>query len=111
LRIGWRYLLIGAAISLILTCELLFLGKTPGSSFDATFPLEIPIVAVLGSIGGLITFTSDRTKRVFEYLLAYGVRLRNLFINGLLATAAMSRSSSESRSRRERGWRSSEGSP
>lgn len=75
---------------MILTCELLFLGKHPGAGFDATFPLEIPVFAVLGSIGGLITFTSDRTKGVFEYLLAYGVRPRNLFINGLLATAAMS---------------------
>jgi hypothetical protein len=90
LRIGWRYLLIGIAISLFLTCELLFLGKTPGSSFDTTFPLEIPLFAVLGSTGGLMTFASDRTKGVFEYLLAYGVRPRNLFTNGLLATASMS---------------------
>ena len=83
-------MLIGAAISLLLTCELLFLGKIPGSAFDATFPLEIPLFTVLGSMGGLMTFTSDRTKGVFEYLMAYGVRPRNLLINGLLATAAMS---------------------
>jgi hypothetical protein len=89
LRIGWRFLLIGAAIALLLTGELLFLGKKPGSAFDATFPLEIPLFAVLGSMGGLMTFTSDRTKGVFEYLMAYGVRPRNLFTNGLLATAAM----------------------
>jgi hypothetical protein len=72
-----------------LTCELLFLGKDPGAGFDTTFPLEIPLFAVLGSTGGLMTFTSDRIKGVFEYLLAYGARPRNLFINGLLATAAM----------------------
>ena len=89
LRIGWRYLVLGAGISLLLTCELLFLGKSPGSAFDTTFPLEIPLFAVLGSIGGLMTFTSDRTKGVFEYLLAYRVRPGNLFINGLLATAVM----------------------
>lgn len=90
LRIGWRYLVIGAGISLLLTCELLFLGKSQGAAFDSTFPLEIPLFAVMGSTGGLVTFTSDRTKGVFEYLLAYGVRPRGLFINGLLATAAMS---------------------
>jgi hypothetical protein len=50
----------------------------------------MPLFAVLGSIGGLMTFTSDRTKGVYEYLLAYGVRPRGLFLNGLLATAAMS---------------------
>jgi len=90
LRIGWRFLLIGAAISLLLTGELLFLGKKPGSAFDATFPLEIPLFAVLGSMGGLMTFASDRTKGVFEYLMAYRVPPRNLLINGLIATATMS---------------------
>lgn len=90
LRIGWRYLLIGMVMSLFLTSELLFLGKSPGAAFDKTFPLEIPIFAVLGATGGLMTFTSDRTKGVFEYLLAYGVRPRELFTNGLLATVALS---------------------
>ena len=56
---------IGAVISLLLTAELLFLGKSHGSAFDTTFPLEIPLFAVLGSTGGLMTFTSDRTKGVF----------------------------------------------
>ncbi len=36
-----------------------------------------------------MVFTTDRTKGVFEYLLAYRVRPRNLFVNGLLATAVM----------------------
>ncbi|MCI4336687.1 MAG: hypothetical protein L3K17_05775 [Thermoplasmata archaeon] len=89
LRIGWRYLAIGVAISLLLTLELLFLGKSRGAQFDGTFPLEIPLFAVMGSTGGLMTFTSDRTKGVFEYLLAYGVRPRALFINGLLSAAVM----------------------
>ncbi len=90
MRIGWRYLAIGIAISVLLSSELLFLGKSRGALFAPTFPLELPIFAVLGSIGGLMTFTSDRTKGVFEYLLAYGVRPGNLFRNGLIATVAMS---------------------
>jgi hypothetical protein len=36
-----------------------------------------------------MTFTSDRTKGVFEYLMAYGVRARSLFLDGLVATAVM----------------------
>jgi hypothetical protein len=60
-----------------------------GSAFATTYPLEVPIFAVLASTGGLITFTSDRTKGVFEYLIAYGVRPQSLFVNGLLATITL----------------------
>ncbi|HEV8050201.1 MAG TPA: hypothetical protein VGP88_06365 [Thermoplasmata archaeon] len=88
LRIGWTYLAIGAFVSLLLTGILLF-GVHRGSAFVTTYPLELPIFAVLGSTGGLMTFTSDRTKGVFEYLIAYGVRPRSLFVNGLLATITM----------------------
>ncbi len=88
LRIGWLYLAIGSVMSLFLSLILL-LGKDH-AAFATTFPLEIPLFAVLGSTGGLMTFSSDRTKGVYEYLLAYGVPPRTLFTNGLLATAAMS---------------------
>jgi len=88
--IGWRYLAIGTGLALLLSLILLVATKHGGTAFSMTFPLEIPLFAVLGSMGGLMTFTSDRTKGVFEYLIAYGVRPRGLFTNGLLATAAMS---------------------
>jgi len=87
--VGWRYLVIGTAISLLLALILLF-GAHRASAFLTTFPLEVPLFAVLGSMGGLMTFTSDRTKGVFEYLIAYGIPSRTLFLNGLLSTAAMS---------------------
>jgi hypothetical protein len=86
--IGWLYFVIGTVISLILALALLATARH-GTTFVTTFPLEIPLFAVLGSQGGLMTFSSDRTKGVFEYLIAYGVRPRTLFINGLLSTAAM----------------------
>lgn len=86
--IGWLYFAIGAGISLVLTLVLLATAHR-GTAFVTTFPLEIPLFAVLGSQGGLMTFSSDRTKGVFEYLIAYGVRTRTLFLNGLLSTAAM----------------------
>jgi hypothetical protein len=85
--IGWLYLVIGSVISLILALVLVFGAHR--TAFATTFPLEIPLFAVLGSMGGLMTFSSDRTKGVFEYLIAYGVRPRTLFINGLLSAAAM----------------------
>ena len=87
--IGWRYLAIGTGLALFLSVILLTTGKT-SATFLVTFPLELPFFATLGSMGGLQTFTSDRTKGVFEYLIAYGLRPRTLFADGLLATAAMS---------------------
>jgi hypothetical protein len=84
--IGRMYLAIGTAVSLILALILIL---SHSRAFSTTFPLEIPLFAVLGSVGGLMTFTSDRTKGVFEYLIAYGVRPRTLFLNGLIATAAL----------------------
>jgi hypothetical protein len=88
IAIGWRYLAIGTGMALLLSILLLFSKNT--SAFTTIFPLEIPLFAVLGATGGLMTFTSDRTKGVFEYLIAYGVRPRSLFADGLLATATMS---------------------
>jgi hypothetical protein len=85
--IGRLYLGIGAAMSLLLTL-ILVLGAHP-TAFQTVFPLELPLFGVLGSTGGLMTFTSDRTKGVFEYLISYGVRPRTLFFNGLASTAAL----------------------
>jgi hypothetical protein len=87
--IGRMYLVLGAGFSLLLTVVLIF-GARSSSAFATVFPLELPLFAVLGSTGGLMTFASDRTKGVFEYLIAYGIHPRTLFANGLLATAAMS---------------------
>lgn len=84
ITIGWRNLAIGTGISLLLALTLL-----SSSSFASTFPLEVPLFAVVGSIGGLMTWTSDRTKGVFEYLIAYGVRPRTLFLDGLASTGAL----------------------
>jgi hypothetical protein len=89
ISIGRIYLIIGVAVSLLLTL-IIVVGAHSASAFATTYPLELPLFAVLGSTGGLMTFTSDRTKGVFEYLIAYGVRPRTLFFNGLLSTAAMS---------------------
>jgi hypothetical protein len=89
--IGWRYIAIGTAISLLLTAILIFQVKSGSThaAFSTAYPLELPIFAVLGSVAGLMTFTADRTKGVYEYLIAYGIRPGSLFANTLLATVAM----------------------
>jgi hypothetical protein len=85
--IGRLYLGIGAGMALVLAL-ILVLSAHP-TTFQTVFPLELPLFSVLGSTGGLMTFTSDRTKGVFEYLISYGIRPRTLFLNGLASTAAM----------------------
>jgi hypothetical protein len=86
---GRFYLAIGLLISLVLTVALL--RNSHGSTvFESTFPLEIPLFASLGAMGGLMLFVGDRSKGVLEYLIAYGVRPRMLFVNCLLVTVALS---------------------
>ncbi|MFZ0829906.1 MAG: hypothetical protein WCB18_09920 [Thermoplasmata archaeon] len=86
--VGRVYLILATALILFFTVITLVAGQ--GSSvFANTFPLELPIFVSMGAIGGLMTFTSDRTKGVFEYLIAYGVPPRSLFGGGLLSTATL----------------------
>ena len=86
---GRAYLVIGIIVSLILTVVLL--RTSHGSAvFVATFPLEVPLFATLGALGGMILFVGDRSKGVLEYLISYGVRPRALFVNCLLATVMLS---------------------
>jgi hypothetical protein len=89
ISVGWLYFAIGIFFSLVLSVILIFVTKSP-TAFSVAFPLEVPLFAVLGSIGALMTFTSDRTKGVFEYLIAYGIRPSALFAYGLIAAAVMS---------------------
>jgi hypothetical protein len=86
LNAGRIYIGIGIAVSVVLAFIFARSGK---GAFESTFPLELPIFAVTGSMGSLLVFTSDRTKGVFEYLIAYGLRPLRLFATALVATAAM----------------------
>ncbi|MDR2707619.1 MAG: hypothetical protein LBB87_02575 [Nitrososphaerota archaeon] len=53
------------------------------------FPMMIPLFAVIGSFGGLMVFVSDRTKGVYEYLIAYGVSVYKIFWATLLVTLGL----------------------
>jgi len=83
---GRFYLVYGTGISLLLGVVL---AHFSGPSYSGTFPLFVPIFGVVGSMGGLVVFTSDRTKGVLEYLLAYGYSPRRLFANVLLTTIVL----------------------
>ncbi len=83
--LGRVYLGIGTVFSLLLS---LILASHP-AQFSSVFPLEIPMFATMGSLGSLMVFTADRTKGVFEYLIAYGTRPPTLFANAVLAAVAL----------------------
>ncbi len=84
--IGRAALIYGTAMSLLLAIALGFSSPT---SFSSGFPIFLPIFAIVGSMGGLTVFTSDRLKGVLEYLMAYGISPRRLFVNVLLASLVL----------------------
>ncbi len=84
--LGRFYLAYGCVVSMILGIAL---SLTAASSFVAAFPVFLPIFGVVGSMGSLSVFTSDRLHGTLEYFLAYGVTPRRLFADFLLTTVAL----------------------
>ena len=74
------YLAVGLGYSIVFEIVLTLVSA---DSFTATGPLLLPIFAVVGSMGALTVFTNDRMKGVYEYLVAYGVSPRNIFLDVL----------------------------
>ena len=83
---GRAYLIYGAVVGVILGVSL---SLSSGTAFGAAFPLFLPVFAAIGSLGSLMVFTSDRMKGVLEYLLAYGISPRRLFVDVLLAAVVL----------------------
>jgi hypothetical protein len=89
---GSVYLSIGIVMSFLLggisswTASL----STAGSlvAFQS-FPMVLPLIAIIGSFGGLMVFVSDRTKGVYEYLIAYGVSVYKIFWSTLMVTLGL----------------------
>jgi hypothetical protein len=85
LRSGRMVLVMGTVWSVILGVSVA-IGS--GSGFASSFPLILPIFGSVASTGALTVFTSDRTKGVLEYLMAYGISPRRLFTNFIVAALA-----------------------
>jgi hypothetical protein len=84
--LGRIYLIVGTGESVFFA---VLLGFIHGASFASTVPPFLPVFVVVGALGGIIVFTSDRLKGVFEYLIAYGVSPRRLFGNILFASLVL----------------------
>lgn len=83
---GRVFFVVGILYVLFLSTGLSFSGP---SSFASAFPIILPIFTALGALGSLMVFSNDRVKGTFEYLLAYGVRLRRIFADVLVASLAL----------------------
>ncbi|MCL2643066.1 MAG: YhfC family intramembrane metalloprotease [Candidatus Bathyarchaeota archaeon] len=94
LSFGSIYLILGIVISFLTGGLITGLASEMASAdvpliVSQTFPLMLPIYAVIGSFGGLMVFVSDRTKGVYEYLIAYGVNVYEIFWSTLLVTLGL----------------------
>lgn len=65
------------------------LSLTPGGDFASLFPLLLPVLGTIGAVGPMLVFTNDRTKGVYEYLIAYGVPPLEIFVSVLGAAFTM----------------------
>ena len=89
---GKVYLGMGILLPLV---AILPLTQIPSSGARASAlvgelpALIIPMFAIIGSIGSLLVFTSDRSKGVFEYLIAYGVETSTIFWSTIAATLGL----------------------
>lgn len=90
---GKVYLGIGIVLPLVEILPLVAATSSAGPqapAFVGELPaLILPMFAILGSIGGLLVFTSDRNKGVYEYLIAYGVDTSTIFWSTIAATVCL----------------------
>jgi len=89
IRFGAIYLILGVVLSLVMSVSFNLLSSvdTEIQPVMSQFALlMLPLYTVLGSLGGLMVFVSDRTKGVYEYLIAYGVSVYEIFWSVLIAS-------------------------
>ena len=87
LNFGRVYVLIGMFLPVLFAVQVSAAGKTAGASvLDQIYPLILPVFVVLGSLGALMIFSSDKEKGVYEYLIAYGVDASSIFWSIIVAT-------------------------
>lgn len=98
---GKLYLIIGIAFSLIIVGPTVasvnlapssanVSSKEVGSAVSLAIPgLMLPLFGVMGSMGSLMVFVSDKDKGVYEYLIAYGVEVSKIFWSIVLASMGL----------------------
>lgn len=86
LSFGKVYLVIGMFLPLLFTYDISTAGAAAAPVLGEVYPLILPIAAVLGSLGALMIFSSDKEKGVYEYLIAYGVDPSTIFWSVIVAT-------------------------
>lgn len=83
------YVATAIALSLLLTAEFTLFTRRSGMTLAAIYPLIAPLSVVVGSVGGLWLFTSDKGKGVYEYLIASGVDVSTIYTSTLVSTVAL----------------------
>ncbi|MGA2874864.1 MAG: hypothetical protein ABSE82_04900 [Nitrososphaerales archaeon] len=105
---GKIYLILGIIISLGVVLATAFLPTTPettqyvatqGKALGITnagtlvivsiYPIFSPLFAVIGSLGALMIFASDKAKGVYEYLISYGVNTSTIFWSTILSAVGL----------------------
>jgi hypothetical protein len=93
LNFGKVYVIIGMLLPILFTVELSAANSAAKAASASSapilgeiYPLLLPMFVVLGSVGGLMIFASDREKGVYEYMLAYGVDVSTIFWSIIVAS-------------------------
>ena len=90
---GRVYLVMAAVIPLFIG-QLLTGVNVPAAAsappiVSESFPHMLPVFAAMGGVGALMVFVSDKSKGVYEYLIAYGVSVYDIFWSTVLATLGL----------------------
>ena len=100
------YLVIGLALPLLMIAISVLAGRSSSpalalqlglpASVNASaallyllLPTMIPLAAVIGSFSPLLLFVNDRSRGVYEYLLAFGKRPRDIFSGLVVSVVAI----------------------
>ncbi|MCL4344473.1 MAG: hypothetical protein JRN26_02155 [Nitrososphaerota archaeon] len=86
------YILIGIILPILFAGEFSFISSTSATAritISSMYPLIMPLFIIIGSMGALWIFTSDKRKGVYEYLIASGVEVSSVFWSILMITAGL----------------------
>ncbi len=84
------YIVIGMILPIFYSGVLFFIPDASlKSSIGSLYPLLMPLFIIIGSIGPLWIFTSDKRKGVYEYLIASGIEVSSVFWSVLMITAGI----------------------